>query len=167
MRNVDNLCEKYSFSTYNRDIDTRDNCYIDTRDSITTHNMASEKYISLKEAASLSGYSADYIGQLIRKGKLEGKQVFSHVAWTTTEKSLQTYMEQVKKTAKEDREHHSFGYFLAYMTSRRVLSHIMEVALYGVIVFSVMLSLFFFYITSVSIDKSIDEKVIERITMDG
>jgi hypothetical protein len=50
------------------------------------------KYISLKEAAKLSGYSADYVGQLIRSGKLEGKQVFSNVAWMTTEDALQKYL---------------------------------------------------------------------------
>ena len=50
------------------------------------------KYISLKEAAKLSGYSADYVGQLIRSGKLEGKQVFSNVAWMTTEEAIQKYL---------------------------------------------------------------------------
>lgn len=50
------------------------------------------KYISLKEAAKISGYSADYVGQLIRGGKLEGKQVFSNVAWMTTEEAIQKYL---------------------------------------------------------------------------
>jgi len=50
------------------------------------------KYISLKEAAKISGYSADYVGQLIRSGKLEGKQVFSNVAWMTTEEAIQKYL---------------------------------------------------------------------------
>jgi hypothetical protein len=52
----------------------------------------SSKYISLKEAAKISGYSADYVGQLIRGGKLEGKQVFSNVAWMTTEEAIQKYL---------------------------------------------------------------------------
>src|SRR6185369_8453746 len=52
----------------------------------------SRKYISLKEAAKISGYSADYVGQLIRSGKLEGKQVFSNVAWMTTEEAIQKYL---------------------------------------------------------------------------
>ena len=59
--------------------------------------MAKEKYISLKEAASLSGYTPDYVGQLIRRGKLPGKQVFSHVAWMTTEEALHAYIEKNKK----------------------------------------------------------------------
>lgn len=53
-----------------------------------------KKYISLKEAARLSGYSPDYVGQLIRSGKLEGKQVFSNVAWMTTEDAIQKYLQR-------------------------------------------------------------------------
>ncbi|MFH1173486.1 MAG: hypothetical protein V1692_03065 [bacterium] len=37
------------------------------------------KYINLKEAAKIFGYAPDYldyIGQLIRKGKLPGRQIF-------------------------------------------------------------------------------------------
>ncbi len=49
-------------------------------------------YITLKEAAELSGYSADYIGQLIRKKKLPGKQVYLNIAWVTTEEAIQAYM---------------------------------------------------------------------------
>jgi hypothetical protein len=42
------------------------------------------KYITLKEAAKISGYASDYIGQLIRRGKLPGKQIYCTVAWMTT-----------------------------------------------------------------------------------
>src|SRR5204862_5451596 len=59
----------------------------------------SRKYISLKEAAKLSGYSADYVGQLIRNRKLEGKQVFSNVAWMTTEEALQKYLRRQNEPA--------------------------------------------------------------------
>ena len=50
------------------------------------------EYISLKEAAKISGYSSDYLGQLIRGGKLSGKQVFSNVAWVTTEDAVYDYL---------------------------------------------------------------------------
>jgi hypothetical protein len=53
----------------------------------------------LKEAAKLSGYSADYVGQLIRAGKLEGKQVFSNVAWMTTEDAIQKYLRRLDEPA--------------------------------------------------------------------
>jgi hypothetical protein len=57
------------------------------------------KYISLKEAAKISGYSADYVGQLIRGGKIEGKQVFSNVAWMTTEDAIQKYLRRQSEPA--------------------------------------------------------------------
>ena len=59
----------------------------------------SKKYISLKEAAKISGYSSDYVGQLIRSGKLEGKQVFSNVAWMTTEDAVQKYLRRLREPA--------------------------------------------------------------------
>lgn len=49
-------------------------------------------YISLKEASERFGYSQDYLGQLIRKGKLDGKLVYSHVAWVTTPEAIQDYI---------------------------------------------------------------------------
>lgn len=52
----------------------------------------SPKYITLKEASQISGYSPDYLGQLIRKGKLEGKQVYLNVAWMTTEDAVRDYL---------------------------------------------------------------------------
>jgi hypothetical protein len=57
------------------------------------------KYISLKEAAKISGYSPDYVGQLIRAGKLEGKQVFSNVAWMTSEEAIQKYLRRLDEPA--------------------------------------------------------------------
>ena len=54
-------------------------------------------YISLKEASVRFGYSQDYLGQLIRKGKLEGKLVYSHVAWVTTPEAVEAYLKRGKK----------------------------------------------------------------------
>jgi hypothetical protein len=50
-----------------------------------------EKFISLKEAAEISGYAPDYIGQLIRAGKITGKQVYTNVSWMTTEAAVLGY----------------------------------------------------------------------------
>jgi hypothetical protein len=60
---------------------------------------APNSFISLKEAADLSGYSADYIGQLIRAGKIPGKQVYCNVQWMTTPGAIEFY----KKHAKEQK----------------------------------------------------------------
>ncbi len=56
----------------------------------------SSKYITLKEASKMTGYSPDYLGQLIRKGKLAGKQVYLNVAWMTTEDAVREYLEKNK-----------------------------------------------------------------------
>jgi hypothetical protein len=55
-------------------------------------------YITLKEAAKISGYTPDYLGQLIRKGKLEGKQIYLNVAWVTTEQALRNFLQKNKTT---------------------------------------------------------------------
>ena len=57
------------------------------------------QYISLKEAAEISGYSSDYIGQLIRGGKLDGKQVYTNVSWVTTEDAVRAYMDSKGRKA--------------------------------------------------------------------
>jgi hypothetical protein len=58
-------------------------------------------YISLKEASERFGYSQDYIGQLIRKGKIEGKLVYSHVAWVTTPEAVEAYIARGKEKKKK------------------------------------------------------------------
>ena len=54
-------------------------------------NTPDKGLISLKDAAKISGYSADYIGQLIRAGKIPGKQVYCNIAWMTTAKAIREY----------------------------------------------------------------------------
>lgn len=54
----------------------------------------SQNLISLKEASSISGYSADYIGQLIRSGKIPGKQVYCNIAWMTSAEAVLNYKKQ-------------------------------------------------------------------------
>lgn len=57
-----------------------------------------EKYISLKEAAEISGYAPDYIGQLIRSGKIPGKQVYTNITWMTTTEAVLAYKQGKEKT---------------------------------------------------------------------
>lgn len=61
-------------------------------------NVKQHELLSLKEAAEITGYSSDYIGQLIRNGKIAGRQVYCNVAWMTTVKSVMDYKEANKKT---------------------------------------------------------------------
>lgn len=66
--------------------------------------------ISLKEAAQISGYSADYIGQLIRAGKIPGKQVYVNIAWMTTAEAVMSYK---KGEAQDKKESGGVGSFLS------------------------------------------------------
>lgn len=60
--------------------------------------------ISLREAAKISGYSPDYIGQLIRTGKINGKQVYCNVQWMTTAEAILEY----KNKGLNNKKHHKF-----------------------------------------------------------
>ncbi len=62
--------------------------------------MDEKALISLKDVAKVSGYSADYIGQLIRAGKIPGKQVCCTVAWMTTADAVMAYKNKGKSDAK-------------------------------------------------------------------
>lgn len=59
-----------------------------------------EKIISLKEAAENSGYHPDYLGSLIRNGKLEGKKIGRN--WFTTEKAVKEFIVSQKFTPLKD-----------------------------------------------------------------
>ena len=49
------------------------------------------KKISLKQASKISGYSFDYIGQLIRTGKLKGKNIKTQVSWLVSKEEVERY----------------------------------------------------------------------------
>jgi hypothetical protein len=68
----------------------RKNKGLDIRDTL----LLKKKDLFLKEAAQISGYAPDYIGYLIRKGKIPGKKVYSGPAWLTTEKAIKKYQEK-------------------------------------------------------------------------
>lgn len=56
----------------------------------------SQRFISLKSAAKISGYNPDYIGWLIRKGKIEGRKVYSGASWKTTKDAILAYKTRKK-----------------------------------------------------------------------
>jgi len=57
-----------------------------------------KKFITLKEAAKISGYSSDYIGQLIRSGKISGKQIYCNITWVTTIGAVLDYKSKKEKS---------------------------------------------------------------------
>lgn len=115
-----------------------------------------DEYISLKKAAELSGYSADYIGQLIRSGKLHGKQVYLNVAWMTTERDIVNYMN--KEAGKGIRR----GHWAERAMSPEFLSKVQRVVAWGAMGFIAFFIIILFYVLSVSIDHAINRTYQER-----
>lgn len=58
-----------------------------------------KKFISLNQAAQLSGYSQDYLGFLIRKGEIKGAK--KGRSWFTTEEEVKNYLFKKKVQHKE------------------------------------------------------------------
>jgi len=52
------------------------------------------KFISLKQAVEISGYTQDYLGSLIREKKLKGKKIGRD--WFTTERAVKRYISTKK-----------------------------------------------------------------------
>lgn len=115
-----------------------------------------DEYISLKKAAELSGYSADYIGQLIRGGKLHGKQVYLNVAWMTTERDILNYMN--KEAGKGLRR----GHWADRAMSPEFLAKIQHVVAWSAMGLVALFILILFYVLSVSIDHAINRTYQER-----
>jgi hypothetical protein len=67
-------------------------------------DLSRDGYITLKEAAKITGYSADYIGQLIRKGKISGRQIYTNIAWVTTEDAIRDYLEKEGRKKNDNTE---------------------------------------------------------------
>ena len=51
--------------------------------------LENEKYISIKDASSLTSYSKDYLGQLCRQDKIKSHRMGR--TWYVSEKSLLSY----------------------------------------------------------------------------
>ncbi len=108
----------------------------------------------------MSGYTPDYVGQLIRSGKLPGKQVFANVAWMTTEDAIRDYMGKKRGAAvvKEG----STGIMDAIqreIESPRLVKRL-SIAL---IVISVAFMLLVFYIFSTSLDQRLNQRAMQRL----
>lgn len=123
----------------------------------------SDAYISLKEAARISGYSPDYIGQLIRKGKLPGKQVFSNVAWMTTEDAIREYIEKdrEKKAGGEDTTAGSStnGAWKGRIFSVDTLMRIYTAMAWIVIVVAALFAVFLMYVLAANVDHAIERNL--------
>jgi hypothetical protein len=109
------------------------------------------KYLTLKEAATLTEYTPDYIGQLIRAGKIKGEQVYTSVSWVTTEKAVRDYMESKGKSEQAHEREHSL----------RTVHDYMRITLYGVIGCLVCFLLILVYILSVGVDRAMTQSSLK------
>lgn len=141
-------------------LDPRD-LNLDTRDMAknkekvqSTDLSIPEGYLTLKEAAELTEYTPDYLGQLVRAGKLEGKQVYSNVAWVTSESSLREYLAQ---KGKDMPALQGSGLPVELPDFARPL-------LYIVIGCAVMLLIILIHIVSISVDRALTSALEERVS---
>ena len=109
-------------------------------------------YITLREAAEITNYAPDYIGQLIRRGKIRGEQVYSNVAWVTTEDEVRAYMADKTRTVESTEQVKRIE-----AMSQRAFSYI----LYAVIASLIVLLLFMQYIFYVTIDDRVSKRLTE------
>jgi len=121
-----------------------------------------EEFISLKEAAKMSGYTPDYVGQLIRAGKLPGKQVFSNVAWVTTEEAMLEYVQRSKKGVSEDGT--SLTQRVGEVFSEKNILILYSMVLWGVAVLLVVIAIFLMYVFMVSLDHRIEQSYLEKVS---
>lgn len=121
-----------------------------------------EKYITLKEAAEISGYAPDYVGQLIRGGKLEGKQVFSNVAWVTTEHAIREYMDRSKKGSKANADMPASFSFKSFLGKSESYQRLYKTLLYVLIGIGVFFALFLFYILSINLEDYLEKRAAEK-----
>ncbi len=57
--------------------------------------MSNDEWITVQEAAKISGYNEEYITRLIRDGKIKAKK-FS-IVWQVNRDSLQAYVSKTEK----------------------------------------------------------------------
>jgi hypothetical protein len=117
---------------------------------------AEEKgYITLKEAAKIANYTPDYIGQLIRAGKIKGEQVYSNVAWVTTENEINSYLTDKGRVISDSEKGNFFSDIL------------LKYFLYAVIALTAVVILSLQYILYVSIDTHLNESYLSHTTTES
>jgi len=133
--------------------------------------MDENKLISLKEAAKISGYSSDYIGQLIRSGKIPGKQVYTNISWMTTAHAIIEYKNNSERNKDKKDEHSGVE---AYLKSKKrvflmefdifklffkTFKSSLPIILVIVVSFALLLIYFFNYLYNVSVDSYNKNKI--------
>ena len=66
-----------------------------------TDLLRSRTYIPLRQAAKISGYDPDYVGWLIREGKIPGKKFYLKTSWELSESTVRKYKKRRDKRRRE------------------------------------------------------------------
>ena len=96
-------------------------------------NVSSSKHLSLKEAAKISGYSSDYIGFLIRNGKIKGRKIPTQISWLVSGKEIEKY--QASKSQKLLSRKNQFPSFVVSLSRDKIFSTNWRLALTTFIIF--------------------------------
>jgi hypothetical protein len=124
--------------------------------------MSKETFITLKEASKISGFAPDYVGQLIRMGKIPGKQVYSNVAWVTTENAVLDYLQKKGESVKAPLSWRNMSEHIRRLQVdnkyEQYISKIFKVIVYLATFLLVLFGLLLFYIFSVTLDKHLDQR---------
>lgn len=124
-----------------------------------------EKFLTLKEASDISGYAPDYIGQLIRKGKVSGKQIYHNVAWVTTEDAIRKYMEEERRKPKGFITRKLYQAQAELTRPTKNLPKALKLALYFSIITLILFIVFLFYIFSVNLEKKLQQKILNKVNI--
>lgn len=108
----------------------------------------------------MSGYSPDYVGQLIRAGKITGKQILSNVAWVTTEDAILEYL-QKEKGGKANAGPAPYKVKDIIFSPEGLARTYAIVAWVGIGFFGLFI-VFLISVFAISIDHSIDQKYIQE-----
>lgn len=135
-----------------------------------------ENWISLKEAAKISGYSSDYIGELIRKGKIPGKQVICRIAWMTTKEAILEYKEkqqkrEKRKIGKKEKFFQILGetkrkFFLQFEVLKifwKVFGRLLIIFFVLILIFSAVFSFFLFSLQKKTLQKGLPQPKVEKM----
>jgi hypothetical protein len=129
-----------------------------------------EKWISLREASKISGYSPDYIGYLIRTGKIPGRMVYTGVSWQTTREAILAYKNRQQRKKGKMTLKEKMGERLNSLKSRLEFElNLLKMFFKEFKALLIFLFLLVFFITSISawflsskLEKKIEVKEIEK-----
>lgn len=116
--------------------------------------------ITLKEASEISGYAPDYVGQLIRQGKLPGRQIYSSIAWMTNESAIRQYIKRNQKSKNDGMSNVVRSWFV----SGRVFLLIRAMC-FLLIAFIAATLLLLFYVFVTSIDYRLQQQMMQTAAM--